>query len=340
MKSIPINAEHLYEVGFVESWSNAIVESIADRPAVVIFPSSLKSVVSALPSSVHHVEVPDGESQKSLESFGRVLNELANLGMTRQGLILGVGGGATTDLAGYVAASYLRGMDWIAVPTSLAGMVDAAIGGKTGINLNAGKNLAGAFHSPRKVIVDEHFLSTLNERDIKAGMAEIAKCGFISDIHILDLIEKGWRENISDLIFRAVTVKANVVTNDFRESFEREVLNYGHTLGHAIERDSGYELRHGEAVSIGLKYAAALSVRFSGLSENEYKRHINILELLDLPTRYPRDRWSALLSVMQNDKKKRDHLRFVTLSTLGNPTRLENIETTDLQSIYEEVVGR
>ena len=340
MKFIPVNAEHLYEVDFVESWSNAIVESIADRPAVIIFPSSLKSVVSALRSSLHHVEVPDGESQKSLESFGRVLNEIANLGMTRQGLIIGIGGGATTDLAGYVAASYVRGMDWIAVPTSLAGMVDAAIGGKTGINLNAGKNLAGAFHSPRKVIVDERFLSTLSERDIKAGMAEVAKCGFISDIHILDLIEKGWRENISELIFRAVTVKANVVTNDFRESFEREVLNYGHTLGHAIERDSGYELRHGEAVSIGLNYAAALSVRFSGLSENEYKRHINILELLDLPTRYPRDKWSALLSVMQNDKKKRDHLRFVTLSTLGNPTRLENIETTDLQSIYEEVVGR
>lgn len=340
MKSIPINAERLYEVDFVGSWSNAIVESIADQPAVVIFPSSLKLIVSALPSSVHHVEVPDGESQKSLESFGRVLNEMANLGMTRQGLIIGVGGGATTDLAGYVAASYLRGMDWIAVPTSLAGMVDAAIGGKTGINLNAGKNLAGAFHSPRKVIVDERFLSTLSERDIKAGMAEVAKCGFISDIHILDLIEKGWRENISELIFRAVTVKASVVTNDFRESFEREVLNYGHTLGHAIERDSGYELRHGEAVSIGLNYAAGLSVRFSGLSKNEYKRHINILELLDLPTRYPRDKWSALLSVMQNDKKKRDHLRFVTLSALGNPTRLENIETTELQSIYEEVVGR
>lgn len=340
MRSIQIKGELSYEVEFVDSWLNVIVQSNIDRPAAVIFPSSLKSIVSALPSSVHHVEVPDGESQKSLESFGRVLNEMANLGMTRQGLIIGVGGGATTDLAGYVAASYLRGMDWIAVPTSLAGMVDAAIGGKTGINLNAGKNLAGAFHSPRKVIVDERFLSTLSERDIKAGMAEVAKCGFISDIHILDLIEKGWRENISELIFRAVTVKASVVTNDFRESFEREVLNYGHTLGHAIERDSGYELRHGEAVSIGLNYAAALSVRFSGLSKNEYKRHINILELLDLPTRYPRDKWSALLSVMQNDKKKRDHLRFVTLSALGNPTRLENIETTELQSIYEEVVGR
>ena len=340
MKSIAIDAERLYEVDFVESWSNAIVESIADQPAVVIFPSSLKSIVSALPSSVHHVEVPEGENQKSLESFGRVLNEIANYGLPRQGLIIGVGGGATTDLAGYVAASYLRGIDWIAVPTSLAGMVDASIGGKTGINLDAGKNLAGAFHSPRRVIVDEHFLSTLSERDIKAGMAEVAKCGFIADLHILDLIEKGWRENISELIFRAVKVKASVVSVDFRESFEREILNYGHTLGHAIERDSGYELRHGEAISIGLYYAAALSLRFSGLTENEYKRHINVLELLGLPTRYPREKWSALLSVMNNDKKKRDHLRFVTLSSLGNPTRLENVETTKLQSIYEEVVGR
>ena len=215
----------------------SIVESIADQPAVVIFPSSLKSIVSALPSSVHQVEVPEGENQKSLESFGRVLNEIANYRLPRQGLIIGVGGGATTDLAGYVAASYLRGIDWIAVPTSLAGMVDASIGGKTGINLDAGKNLAGAFHSPRRVIVDEHFLSTLSERDIKAGMAEVAKCGFIADLHILDLIEKGWRENISELIFRAVKVKASVVSVDFRESFEREILNYGHTLGHAIERD-------------------------------------------------------------------------------------------------------
>ena len=340
MRSIQIKAELSYEVEFVESWLNGIVQSTKDRPAAVIFPSSLKGTISALPSSIHRVEVPEGENQKSLESFGRVLNEIANYGLQRQGLIIGVGGGATTDLAGYVAASYLRGIDWIAVPTSLAGMVDASIGGKTGINLDAGKNLAGAFHSPRRVIVDEHFLSTLSERDIKAGMAEVAKCGFIADLHILDLIEKGWRENISELIFRAVKVKASVVSVDFRESFEREILNYGHTLGHAIERDSGYELRHGEAVSIGLNYASALSLRFSGLTENEYKRHINILELLDLPTHYPRDKWSALLSVMNNDKKKRDRLRFVTLSSLGNPTRLENVETTELQSIYEEVVGR
>jgi len=340
MRSIQIKAELSYEVEFVESWLNGIVQSTIDRPAAVIFPSSLKGTISALPSSIHRVEVPEGENQKSLESFGRVLNEIANYGLQRQGLIIGVGGGATTDLAGYVAASYLRGIDWIAVPTSLAGMVDASIGGKTGINLDAGKNLAGAFHSPRRVIVDEHFLSTLSERDIKAGMAEVAKCGFIADLHILDLIEKGWRENISELIFRAVKVKASVVSVDFRESFEREILNYGHTLGHAIERDSGYELRHGEAISIGLNYAAALSLRFSGLTENEYKRHINVLELLGLPTRYPREKWSALLSVMNNDKKKRDRLRFVTLSSLGNPTRLENVETTELQSIYEEVVGR
>jgi 3-dehydroquinate synthase len=340
MKSIEIKSERSYEVVFVDSWSKNLVETLADRPAVAIFPTSLKEFVVALPASIHRVEVLDGESQKSVESFARVLNQIADLGLPRNGVIIGVGGGATTDLAGFVAASYLRGIDWIAVPTSLAGMVDAAIGGKTGINLMAGKNLAGAFHSPCKVIVDQHFLSTLSERDLRAGMAEVAKCGFIADIEILGLIEKDWRENLSELIFRAIKVKASVVTHDFRESYEREVLNYGHTLGHAIERESNYELRHGEAVSIGLNYAAALSVRQSGLSDQEYRRHIDVLELLGLPTRYPREKWSRILTLMYKDKKKREHLRFVALSELGRPTRLENVEDRELQNVYEEVVGR
>jgi 3-dehydroquinate synthase len=340
MKSIEIKSERSYEVVFVDSWSKILVETLADRPAVAIFPTSLKEFVVALPASIHRVEVLDGESQKSVESFARVLNQIADLGLPRNGVIIGVGGGATTDLAGFVAASYLRGIDWIAVPTSLAGMVDAAIGGKTGINLMAGKNLAGAFHSPYRVIVDQHFLSSLSERDLRAGMAEVAKCGFIADIEILDLIEKDWRENLSELIFRAVKVKASVVTHDFRESYEREVLNYGHTLGHAIERESNYELRHGEAVSIGLNYAAALSVRQSGLSDQEYRRHIDVLELLGLPTRYPREKWSRILTLMYKDKNKREHLRFVALSELGKPTRLENLEDRELQNVYEEVVGR
>lgn len=340
MKAIAINAERSYEVVFVESWRKELIQAIGDRAAAIIYPTSLKSYLKDVPTSIHRIEVPDGESQKSIENFGRVLNSLAELGISRNGVIVGLGGGATTDLAGFAAASYLRGVSWIAIPTSLAAMVDASIGGKTGINLEGGKNLAGAFYSPARVIIDESFLSSLSERDLRAGMAEVAKCGFIADVEILDLIERDWRRNLSELIYRAVLVKANVVSRDFRESFEREILNYGHTLGHAVEKDSQFEMRHGESVSVGLIYAAALSKKFSGLSDADYLRHITILQSLELPITYERTKWPNLMSFMQKDKKKKDSLRFVTLSKLGNPVRLENIEEKSLQSIYEEVVGR
>lgn len=340
MKTIAINAERSYEVVFVESWQNELIQAIGDRTAAIIYPTSLKSYLKDVPTSIHRIEVPDGESQKSIENFGQVLNSLAELGISRNGVIVGLGGGATTDLAGFAAASYLRGVSWIAIPTSLAAMVDASIGGKTGINLESGKNLAGAFYSPARVIIDESFLFSLSERDLRAGMAEVAKCGFIADVEILDLIERDWRKNLSELIYRAVLVKANVVSRDFRESFEREILNYGHTLGHAVEKDSQFEMRHGESVSVGLIYAAALSKKFSGLSDADYLRHITILQSLELPITYERTKWPNLISLMQKDKKKKDSLRFVTLSKLGSPVRLENIEEKSLQSIYEEVVGR
>jgi 3-dehydroquinate synthase len=234
----------------------------------------------------------------------------------------------------------MRGLQWVAVPTSLAGMVDAAIGGKTGINLVGGKNLAGAFHSPSKVIVDESFLSTLSERDVKAGLAEVAKCGFIADSEILSIITRGWRENMSELIKRAITVKARVVSSDFRESFEREILNYGHTLGHAIERHSRYELRHGECVSIGLVYAAHVSAHFSGLTSSGVQLHKSTLEALDLPTTYSSSAWTELLELMLRDKKSRSALRFVTLSEIGKPARAENPDVKILQSIYESEMGR
>ena len=170
-----------------------------------------------------------------------------------------------TDLAGFVAASWLRGIDWIAVPTTLAGMVDAAIGGKTGINTNAAKNLVGAFHSPVAVIVDTKWLRSLSRRDFAAGLAEVVKCGFIRDPEILFLLQGHnldsviANENLTrNLISRAVTVKADVVNQDFKESDLREILNYGHTFGHAVEKHSGYQLRHGECVSIGMAFMAHL----------------------------------------------------------------------------------
>lgn len=340
MKNISITAEHNYTVHFVDDWRRAITEICNDREVLVCAPASLENVIKGLPERVKFLPLLDGEEQKSSSNFIATLEQIADMKFPRSGILVGIGGGATTDLVGYVAASYLRGIDWIAVPTSLAGMVDAAIGGKTGINLTAGKNLAGAFHSPHAVIVDETFLTTLSNRDLQAGMAEVAKCGFICDPTILNLITDGWRVNLSELIYRSIAVKAAVVSQDFKESFHREILNYGHTLGHAIERDSQYSLRHGECVAIGLNYAAELSHRFSGLPDDDLQLHRQVLGSLNLPIEYKKAAWPQLYEYMQSDKKKKGDLRFVTLSGIGKPTRLENVSEAQLRQAYEEVVGR
>ena len=211
MKNIEVNGERKYSVDFVENWVNALESATSGRQSILIYPESLRDVLKDIPKAISQITVPDGELQKDSTTYIRVMDEIARNGLTRSDVLIGIGGGATTDMTGFVAATYLRGIEWIAVPTSLAGMVDASVGGKTGINLTVGKNLAGAFHSPSKVIVDLRFLETLSDRDLKAGMAEIAKCGFIADLKILDLITEQWRANLPELIHRAVSVKADVV---------------------------------------------------------------------------------------------------------------------------------
>jgi 3-dehydroquinate synthase len=320
VKSIEVNSERRYTVDFVDDWQQSLQTALTERRGIVLTPESMRDVVTKLPKEIGRITLPDGENQKDSGTFIRVMDEIARFGLDRNGVLIGIGGGATTDLTGFVAATYLRGVEWIALPTSLAGMVDASIGGKTGINLAAGKNLAGAFHSPIKVIVDLHFLDTLSDRDLKAGMAEVVK--------------------LSDLVHRSIAVKAAVVTRDFKESFEREILNYGHTLGHAIEKHSQYKLRHGECVAIGMVFAAELSRRFSGLDDEGAERHMTILSQLDLPTSYAKNAWSSLYQIMQSDKKKKSNLRFVTLRKIGEPSRLEDTNEGQLREIYEEVVGR
>jgi 3-dehydroquinate synthase len=216
-------------------------------------------------------------------------------------------------------------------------MVDAAIGGKTGINLSKGKNLVGSFHSPRKVIVDTNLLNSLTQRDINAGLAESIKAGFIGDERILELIEKDSARNLPEIIERSIRVKAKVVSKDFKESDEREILNYGHTLGHAIEKHSKYKLRHGEAISIGLGFAAKLSNKISGLSDELARRHFVILNSLNLPTTYERSAWPKLYEFMGRDKKRKDGLiRFVTLKDIGKSDRISAPEST-LSALYREI---
>lgn len=352
---ISVVAEQPYEVTIgrgVQSEVGPLLAGVT-RIAIVVpevllpLAHDLIAMAEGLGSELTLITTRSGEAQKRIDSVTAAWAELAKAGFTRTDLVIGIGGGATTDLAGFIAATWLRGVRWIAIPTTLAGMVDAAIGGKTGINTEAGKNLVGSFHSPIAVFCDTEFLSSLDERDISAGLAEVVKCGFISDPVILELIESGplaakrWdSETLYELIGRSVGVKAQIVSSDFKEDGLREILNYGHTLGHAIEQNEGYRWRHGEAVSIGLVYAANLAKLAGRLDSTIADRHRQILESLGLPITYDRAAWPTLLATMSLDKKTRaKKLRFVILDGLALPGRLEDPDLTLLERAYEEVTG-
>jgi 3-dehydroquinate synthase len=291
------------------------------------------------------IEVPDAERGKSVEVAARCWDELGAANFTRTDVVVGVGGGAVTDLAGFVAAGWLRGVRWVPVSTSLLGMVDAAVGGKTGVNIAAGKNLVGAFHPPAGVLCDLDALATLPADDLVAGLAEVIKCGFIADPRILELIEgdpAGAADPggpvLRELVERAVRVKAEVVGVDLKESGLREILNYGHTLGHAIEKVERYRWRHGDAVSVGLVYAAALSHRAGRLDAATAGRHREILGGLGLPVTFRADAWPDLLAAMRVDKKARGStLRFVVLDGLARPSTLDGPDDALLRAAYEEV---
>ena len=351
MKSILVTAERNYTVSIGVRWETSLIELIQSRTRVGVIVSSGFSpdlkVIQELDCDVHVFTVPDGEEAKSTATLFTLWNWLGAAGFTRSDAIVGIGGGAITDLAGFAAATWLRGIDWIAVPTSLAGMVDASIGGKTGINSDYGKNLIGAFHSPISVIVDVDFLLTLSTRDLSAGMAEVIKCGFISDPEILNLSAKCSTQNIvanravlEDLIYRAVAVKAAVVSTDFKESYARETLNYGHTLGHAIEKHSKYQLRHGEAVAIGMVFVAELAAARGLIDAAVVALHRDLLSRFNLPTTFDRQAWSKLLPMLSLDKKTRGNmLRFVALDGIGSTIRLEDLSSAELDAAYEMIAS-
>jgi 3-dehydroquinate synthase len=314
----------------------APVRELADRLADVLREGGL----SVLPQ-----EIPDAEAGKNIEVATRCWDALGGANFTRTDAVVGIGGGAVTDLAGFVAACWLRGVRWVAVPTSLLGMVDAAIGGKTGLNTAAGKNLVGAFHPPAGVLGDLTTVDSLPRAGLVAGMAEVVKCGFISDPEILTLVESDPAAATDpaspvfrELVERAIRVKAAVVAEDLTESGLREVLNYGHTLAHAIEKAEGYRWRHGDAVSVGLVYAAALAARVGRLDQPTADRHRSVLELLGLPVTYRADAWPDLLATMRVDKKSRgSRQRFVVLDGLGRPSILDGPADDLLADVYREV---
>ncbi len=349
MNVISVSADREYEVVIDIDWQKALEPYLVNRGQVaVIVSEAMRDRIIGLPETeaqIHIFTVPDSEAGKSFETYQKVLDWLGAAGFTRNDLIVAVGGGAVTDLSGFVASSWLRGIDWVAVPTTLAAMVDAAVGGKTGINSEYGKNLIGSFYSPISVLVDLSWLETLSDRDFAAGLAEVLKSGFIVDGQIVELLKgKELAEIRADatltleLISRTVAVKAKVVSGDFKESFDREILNYGHTLGHAIELHSRYALRHGECVSIGLVFAANLAKQIGILSDEVTSLHQEILGNLGLPVTYESRHWSELRANMAIDKKSRSGtLRFVAISEIGKTLRIEGPSESDLLAAYERL---
>jgi 3-dehydroquinate synthase len=323
------------------------VETVA-----VIHPRALRTTGAAVRDDLvaqgfaaHAVEIPDAEEAKTAEVAAFCWSVLGRIGLGRADAVVGVGGGAATDLAGFVAATWLRGVRTVLVPTTMLGMVDAAVGGKTGINTAEGKNLVGAFHPPAGVLCDLEALRTLPPNEFVAGLAEVVKCGFIADPEILRVVERDPGAaarpdgtDVRELVERSVRVKAGVVSRDLREAGPREVLNYGHTLGHAIERVEQYRWRHGAAISIGMVFAAELGRLAGRLDDATADRHHLVLESLGLPTTYAADAWPKLFEAMKVDKKSRgSRLRFVVLDALARPGMLEAPDPQLLAAAYSEI---
>ena len=346
---ITVSAERTYDVLFTSDWRQSLSEVTQGRVrSAIVTTQSMRERIGNLESGdceFTYCVIPDGEEGKSPSVLMQLWNWLAAAGFTRSDLVVGIGGGAVTDIAGFAAATYLRGIDWIAIPTSVAGAVDAAVGGKTGANLDYGKNLIGSFHSPQKVIVDISWFESLSDRDFAAGLAEVVKCGFIKDPEILALLAgrsvtdlRADHKVVAELVKKSIQVKADVVGADFTESFLRETLNYGHTFGHAIEKHAKYSLRHGECVSIGMAFMAHLQLAQGLISQEVHDLHFSILSSLDLPVTYPAGDWLELKALMSMDKKARGNtLRFVTITELGQCGRLEGVADSDLIAAYGKV---
>ncbi|MDP1711302.1 MAG: 3-dehydroquinate synthase [Candidatus Nanopelagicaceae bacterium] len=349
MRTIKVSTDRAYEVTIGCDWREALLPFLEGRSRVAIVISSEMLIhfkAIELPGvSLQVFEIPDGENGKNAQTLESLWERLGTAGFTRSDLIIAIGGGATTDIAGFAAATWLRGIDWIAIPTTLAGMVDASVGGKTGMNSKFGKNLIGSFHSPAAVLVDLSWLSTLSDRDFAAGLAEVVKTGFIADGEIIKKLTgkniaqiRGSIELTEELIARSLQVKASVVGEDFKESFAREILNYGHTMGHAVELHSKYALRHGEAVAIGMIFVAELSVQQGVMPAELLLLHRELLSGLGLPTTYAKSAWPELFALLALDKKSRGKsLRFVALSGIGKTLRLEDVQEENLMLAYERL---
>ncbi len=285
--------------------------------------------------------IPPGEDQKSLQTAERLYTRLLEAGLDRHSVIIALGGGVIGDLAGFVASTFLRGIEYIQVPTTLLAQVDSSVGGKTGVNHPLGKNLIGTFHQPRLVLVDPAVLRTLPEREMWSGLAEVIKYGLIRDPMLFQRLEADLEdfakspEKLVEIIARCCAIKAAIVSADEHESGQRKILNFGHTVGHALEAASGYQVRHGEAIAWGMLVAARLSHRKTGLSTAELERIERLLQRVPKPSLGDL-RVQAVLELLRRDKKSRDgRVQFVLLRAIGEPVLCDAVSESEVQETLQ-----
>ncbi len=297
--------------------------------------------------SLHVVplSVPSGEAAKTMDVYGALLHQLAAQEAHRDDVVVALGGGTVGDLAGFVASTYMRGLNIVQVPTTLIGQVDAAIGGKTAVNLPEGKNLVGTFHQPLAVLCDVGALATLPDRDFRSGLAEVAKYGLALDPELLDGLERDpgpvlAREAraLEALVARCVRIKAATVAADERDAAGRLFLNYGHTLGHALERLDAFSGRsHGEAVAVGMVFAARLAASRGVAGDALTQRTVRVLSSLGLETDGPLPPAHDILTAFRMDKKFHGGVRFVLLRAVGEPTVVDGVSDEELRTVLHEM---
>ncbi len=333
-------------VGDVKQLGRLLRERGLQNPIVVTDENVARFHVESVLASLHEVgftpkviTVPAGEEYKNLETVQRLWHGFLEDGLDRKSTVIALGGGVIDDMAGFAASVYMRGIDWVCVPTTLLSMVDASLGGKTGFDLPEGKNLIGSFYPPRLVLADPQMLKTLPEREFISGLAEVVKHGIVSDPELFDLCSHGLeciKENLEQVVRHAMAVKIKVIEDDPYEKGFRAALNLGHTVGHAVELVSKFQLRHGEAIAIGMvaeaKLAEHLTVARKGLLDTIGE----VLRTLGLPTQIPAELpREEILRAMRVDKKKNARaIRFALPAEIG---RVQLVDVSDLEMVLEEV---
>ena len=347
MKKVTVCASKTYDIlierGLIKNCGNLLLDAkispcraaiLTDDNVDPLYSKTVEASLSAAGFSTIKYVIKNGEDSKSAESFISFLNFLASNKLTRSDILIALGGGVVGDLCGFCASSYLRGVRFVQIPTTLLSMVDSSVGGKTAINLDAGKNLAGAFYQPSLVIIDPDVLDTLKDETFSDGCAEVIKYGIIGDRALFDKLNLGIKENIEDVIQNCVKNKRDIVNIDERDTGVRQLLNLGHTMGHAVEHLSDFSISHGSAVAIGLAAIAKVSVSKGLLTDSEKDEIVAMLKKYSLPTICPYTAREMADVALSDKKREGGYINLVIPYAIGD-SRLMKVSAMELEKIFE-----